>query len=329
MSSLPVEEKPAEGSKIASLAAMVKGFLPKISLDDFPVEPEKACEKLPLFLPCWLKRFGKISKPEARQALRIAAPKLGTPEKDSIINNLNSYRKFLMKKRANLKSGERTDVHVLAVLKQLESMELGVPCKRLRIKTPEKEVPRNEEKSSSAEVLEPEKADKPGKAAASNPKVIIAAAETESSWSAAASLPSDVEMLVEISSASSGAISGKELKAWKRPSAHKRPSKKEMKKPGKASKAVKMATHNSWVASLSFGWLKMTKASHKAYIQARDGLDMKVYCLVNVSLPKGDDQDKVMQELMTEAGKPGWTKERLVEFKKFFVEKAVLKPEKA
>lgn len=314
MSNLPVEEEPAEGSKIASLAAMVKGFLPKISLDDFPVEPEKACEKLPLFLPCWLKRFGKISKPEARKAFRIAAPKLGTAERDSIIKNLSSYRKFLMKKRANLKSGERTDVHVLAVLKQLESMELGVPCKRLRIKTPEKEVPRNEEKSSSTEVLEPEKADKPGKAAASNPKVIIAA-ETESSWSAASSLPSDVEMLVEISSTSSGAISGKELKACKRPSAHKRPSTHVMKKPGKASKAVKMATHNSWVASLSFGWLKMTKASHKAYIQARDGLDMKVYCLVNVSLPKGDDQDKVMQELMTEAGKPGWTKERLVEFK--------------
>ena len=48
-------------------------------------------------------------------------------------------------------------------------------------------MPRNEEKSSSTEVLEPEKADKPGKAAASNPKVILAA-ETESSWSAAQSL---------------------------------------------------------------------------------------------------------------------------------------------
>jgi len=156
MSNLPVEEEPAEGSKIASLAAMVKGFLPKISLDDFPVEPEKACEKLPLFLPCWLKRFGKISKPEARQAFRIAAPKLGTAERDSIIKNLSSYRKFLMKKRANLKSGERTDVHVLAVLKQLESMEPSAPSK--------KEVPRNEEKPSSTEVLEPERADEPGEA---------------------------------------------------------------------------------------------------------------------------------------------------------------------
>ena len=97
MSNLPLE-KPAEGSKIESLAAMVKGFLPQISLDDFPVEPEKACEKLPLFLPCWLKRFGKISKPDSRAAFRIAAPKLGTAERDTIINNLNSHRKFLLKK---------------------------------------------------------------------------------------------------------------------------------------------------------------------------------------------------------------------------------------
>ena len=97
MSNLPLE-KPAEGSKIESLAAMVKGFLPQISLNDFPVEPEKACEKLPLFLPCWLKRFGKISKPDSRAAFRIAAPKLGTAERDTIIDNLNSHRKFLLKK---------------------------------------------------------------------------------------------------------------------------------------------------------------------------------------------------------------------------------------
>ena len=36
------EEKPEEGSRAASLSALVKGFLPKLSLEDFPVEPEKA-----------------------------------------------------------------------------------------------------------------------------------------------------------------------------------------------------------------------------------------------------------------------------------------------
>ena len=56
MSNLPVEEKPAEGSKIASLAAMVKGFLPKISLDGFPVEPEKACEKLRCYRKFLMKK---------------------------------------------------------------------------------------------------------------------------------------------------------------------------------------------------------------------------------------------------------------------------------
>ena len=265
MSSLPLKEKSAEGSKIESLAAMVKGFLPKISLDDFPVEPEKACEKLPLFLPCWLKRFGKISKPDARAAFKIAAPKLGTAERDSIIEHLITYRKFLVKKQANLKSGERTDVHVLSVLKQMESMQQGVPGKRLRIKTPEKKVPRQPEKASSSEQFQSEKASsssgQPEKAAASKAKILIAA-DTESSWSAAESLQTDVEM-VEISSTSSGAISSKEMKACKRPSMYKKPAGPLMKKPGKAGKAVKMATHNSWVASCSFGWLKMTKVATK------------------------------------------------------------------
>ena len=48
--SLPIgdmgEEKPEEGSRAASLAAILKGFLPKLSLEDFLVEPEKACQKL-------------------------------------------------------------------------------------------------------------------------------------------------------------------------------------------------------------------------------------------------------------------------------------------
>ena len=44
--SLPIgKEKPEEGSRAASLAALVKGFLPKVSVDDFPAEPEMACQK--------------------------------------------------------------------------------------------------------------------------------------------------------------------------------------------------------------------------------------------------------------------------------------------
>ena len=95
---LPIgeEEKPEEGSRAASLAALVKGFLPKVSADDFPVEPETAYQKLPVFLPLWLKE--KVTKPEARRALRLAAPRIGKESREQILNNLGSYRKFLLKK---------------------------------------------------------------------------------------------------------------------------------------------------------------------------------------------------------------------------------------
>ena len=47
--------------------------------------------------------------------------------------------------------------------------------------------------------------------------------------------------------------------------------------------------------SASFGWIKQTRASKKAYIQAKPGEGQdKVHCLVNVGLPAGPKQDKVM-----------------------------------
>ena len=96
--SLPIgEEKPEEGSRAASLAALVKGFLSKVSVDDFPAEPEMACQKLPAFLPLWLKE--KVTKPEARAALRLAAPRIGKESRKQILTNLGSYRKFLLRKK--------------------------------------------------------------------------------------------------------------------------------------------------------------------------------------------------------------------------------------
>lgn len=47
--------------------------------------------------------------------------------------------------------------------------------------------------------------------------------------------------------------------------------------------------------------MKETKASSKAYIQARDGPADKPYCLVNVSLANGAEQSQVMAELMEAA----------------------------
>ncbi len=44
------EEKPEEGSRATLLAGLVKGCLPKLNLEDFPVEPEKVCQKFPVFI---------------------------------------------------------------------------------------------------------------------------------------------------------------------------------------------------------------------------------------------------------------------------------------
>ena len=166
------EEKPEEGSRAASLAAMLKGFLPKLSVEDFPVEPEKACQKLPVLLPLWLKE--KVTKPEARTALRLAAPRIGTESREEILNHSGSYRKFLVKKRGNMKTGEKTDPHVLHVLKQMQhgmasgsKPEMAVkalqPAKRLRVKTPQKEA-----------CQQPGMAESSGKASSSKPKILIA-----------------------------------------------------------------------------------------------------------------------------------------------------------
>ena len=104
--SLPIgeEEKFEEGSRAASLAALVKGFLPKVSADDFFVEPEMARQKLPVFLPLWLKE--KVTKPEARRALRLAAPRIGKESREQILNNLGSDRKFLLRKKQHEDRGK-------------------------------------------------------------------------------------------------------------------------------------------------------------------------------------------------------------------------------
>ena len=118
----------------------------------------------------------------------------------------------------------------------------------------------------------------------------------------------------EISDTSEEEITAEQLKkpemAPKKPAKSKAIAKASMKKP-----SVVMAQHHSRVASCSFGLVKKTKASSKAYIQARDGPTNKPYCLVNVSLAKGAEQSQVMAQLMEAACKPGWTKEKLVDFK--------------
>ena len=128
----------------------------------------------------------------------------------------------------------------------------------------------------------------------------------------------------EISSTSSGMVNPQKLDpksaGCKRPASCMTPKKKPAMAPKslkatKPAKAVHMATHNTRVASCSFGWLKMGSFKEKGYIQARNDSDSKPYCLVNVQLPKGDDQTKVLEACFAEAQKPDLDKAHMVNFK--------------
>lgn len=331
MASLPVSKD--AHSLVAKMGTMTKGFLPTCSLSDFPPEPEKASQTLSGFLHLWYKEG--LKKPEAKKALSIANPKLTVLEKDTILSRLQLYRQFFQRKKKNLKNGEKTDPCVLHILKAFESEdgaklekskgkpEQGTqPTKRIRRKTPEKDIARKPEEGSQLETKEgqPEvvlgstsspsgsKVPEQGKGLEKPAKPVLMIVSCSPG---SPSMASNAGSVMTVSDTSSGYVPAALMSsAWKRPAAKLG---KATKKPAK--KTVSGITKHSWVASCSFGWVKVTQASQKAYIQAKSDMGSKPYCLVNVSLNKGPDQDSTMESLMKEVLKPGLSKAHIVDFK--------------
>ena len=108
----------------------------------------------------------------------------------------------------------------------------------------------------------------------------------------------------------------------KRPAAatasKKKPAKAPSHKPATAKGCKKKPGESKgWQKSASFGWIKQTRASKKAYIQAKPGEGQdKAHCLVNVGLPAGPKQDKVMDAVFAKAlGEESLEKASLVKFK--------------
>ena len=85
--------------------------------------------------------------------------------------------------------------------------------------------------------------------------------------------------------------------------------------PAKARPALVIADKNVWTPSLSFGYLKGTYASEKAYIVYKPEKADKPICLVNVALPRGEAQTEVMKKLLEMASQASLTKADVVTFK--------------
>lgn len=343
---LPVEQTKGDG-RMAKLVGLISGFVPDCSLADFPLEPDMAISKQATFLSVWFAE--KPTKPEARLSFQIACPKMSNLDRGEIVQHLVQYKRWLTKKAKNMKNGEKTSPAVLQVMKAMGLAPIASepqpqPERMLKRKThlpsdslvaPEpamaaiqKQDPQPENNKATIQKQDSQ----PGKAPATKSKILmLQGSSTKSKVESESSGSEEKEAFVvstqEVSSTSSGIVTPQKLKpkngkngSYKRPASCMTPQKKPAMAPKtakvtKPAKHVHMATHNTWVASCSFGWVKKGNFKEKGYIQARDGSESKPYCLVNVNLPKGDDQSKVLEACFAEAQKPSLDKAHMVNFK--------------
>ena len=108
----PVER--LEKDKVKQLAALIKGCIPDCKLEDFPADPEKACKRLQTFLCLWYPSTSN-KKADERKAFSEACGRLESHEAKAIVNNLHEYKAWLLRKKRDLKTGERTDPTLMAL----------------------------------------------------------------------------------------------------------------------------------------------------------------------------------------------------------------------
>ena len=311
--------------------AVMKGCMTEAQARAWPLDPEEACKGYASFVKQYLS-MGEHSKPETRAALKIAFPSLTVPDSKKLLNGFNDVKNFLKKKWKNLKSGEKTDPILLSLMKALfekEGLEnlaevAGKPAEGCASTSSK---PAEGCASTSSKPAE-------GCGNLSVPKLPVKGGLV------IASIPTtqeseDVGDVVSISSMSevpaSMLVNAAQVK--KRPCAGpaslvgKRPASKNSKikpakasssstpQPAKARPALVIADKNVWTPSLSFGYLKGTYASEKAYIVYKPEKADKPICLVNVALPRGEAQTEVMKKLLEMASQASLTKADVVTFK--------------
>eukprot|EP00435_Cladocopium_sp_Y103_P034758 s1151_g9.t1 len=345
--------KPEEGC-VKQLVAIIKGSLPTCTPADFPVDCEEACKRLVSFLTLWFPTTNN-KKTDERKAFKQACGRLKAEEITTIVNALHSYKSWLLRKQRNLKTGEKTDpvikslLHILIKPEMAEQSNMSQSSgSKETITAPATEpVKRLRKKQSIQHKEEVEESEQPKPA-----KALRFAFSSPSSQ-----LSSPARSIMTISSGEvvghqsmSEAEGPEPAKAVKKPASKngcKRPAakKKQVGREGKLAKAKKeeepekaekeaepakadhkgepgkaKRTKRPWVSSQSFGMVHETRANKKAYIQAKASNDEKPYCLVNVEVPAGDQQTKIMDDLFAKAQEAGWTKESLVDHKKSLVQ---------
>ena len=280
--------------------ALVKGcFAKDFSASDWPTDTEEACKQHASFLKLWLPH--NLNKPAARSAWKEACPKLTHKDINCIVNKLQEARAWLKKKRRNLKNGDRTDPIVVNLLHSLYAMpgQSQSPQSGQTVPKPAKasNLPLQEKNKQPEEAWTPEKRLK----SKTTPVIMVVPREA----------PEDMQDAISVSSSArtaSSVLPVEVLLSKPQPAKGSNVKKKPgMKRPASREKGV-------WKESLSHGLVKATHAAEKAYIVAKleNG---KEKSLVNISLPKGEKQARIVAQLMEKLATEHISKEKLVEFK--------------
>lgn len=313
---LPVE--PDKGND-EELVALVNAFPDTRDPKNWSADPEQACIRHHGFLTVFLKRH--LQKQKVQKVFQGACKRLQASEARMIANCIMEVRKWTLRKWKNLKSGVRTTPAVLSLMHAV----YGQPAQGKAEPVEGKAGPVQGIKRRLTVKSPPSKN--------LSPIIIQDSGEVELSPS---SLVEEISSSAgsSLGKASSGCIGAEVLEGMERPSALKKPAaqkrpaaKRACKRPaadvgdGEAARAcarppIEMAASGAWHGSMSFSWVKPTKAAKKAYIQARNDAHSKPYCLVNVERERGHEQDRIMSALMHKAQhEQGLSKAQLVAFK--------------
>lgn len=295
--------KPGEGQEINQFVAVLRGYPLASTAEAWPADSEEACRRHADFLAVWLK-MPQIGKAEMRCSLKKANSKLSASEQKAIANAMMGAKTWLNRKKRNMKTGEKTPPVFQKLLQALDGPGSAQPGEGS-----------SSHKRKSGNQPEQQPSLKKAKAGIT----IVDPVEEEQErltevWEIQSSVPPTQESLVAAEELARAHM--------KRPAAatasKKKPAKAPSHKPATAKGCKKKPGEGKgWQKSASFGWIKQTRASKKAYIQAKPGEGQdKAHCLVNVGLPAGPKQDKVMDAVFAKAlGEESLEKASLVKFK--------------
>ena len=276
--------------------AVLKGRMTKAQARAWPLDPQVACQGYASFVKQYLS-MGEHTKPETKAALKLAFPSLTEADSKKLLSGFSAVRNFLKKRWRILKLG-KSGSHPVELDESFISKE--------ELHSPAQVASKPAQTCASSS--------KPAEGCGGAPKLPVKAGLV------IASIPTsqeseDVTDVVSISSVSEVSASLL-LKAAKRPAAQsakpatKKPATKTGKscaakpakassssslEPAKARPALVIADRNVWAPSLSFGYLKATYASEKAYIVHKPEKAAKPSCLVNASAARGEEQTEIAE----------------------------------